>query len=164
MSLQSPERHQGSLKPPSNLLVGGLAVVAALSIAGNVWLGIQVRTLRNDPMRVTEMENAALVAEVRALMVLPDEQPTIATVTDLEKLKGQSFFDHAQVGFKVFVFTAAKKAVLYDPTAHKIVEVAPLTEAQPDPSVSPSTTDVDGTAAADEAETETAPSTTRQKK
>ncbi len=59
-------------------------------------------------------------------MVLPDEQPTVATVTDPEKLQSQEFFRQAKAGYKVLIFTAAKKAVLYDPVGNRIVEVGPL--------------------------------------
>ncbi|OGN17447.1 MAG: hypothetical protein A3F48_04405 [Candidatus Yanofskybacteria bacterium RIFCSPHIGHO2_12_FULL_41_9] len=61
------------------------------------------------------------------MLVLPtDEQPTVATVTDLEALKGQPFFLNAKIGYKVLIYTKAKKAILYDPQARKIVEVAPI--------------------------------------
>lgn len=143
--MQSPERRSsvatGSINRPSktsslNLPLVIASMVAVLSLLANVWLGLEVKKLKNDPSRLADQENTALVADVRSLMVLPDEQPTIATVTDLEKLKGQSFFDHAQVGFKVFVFTQAKKAVLYDPTSHKIIEVAPLSATETDTTTS----------------------------
>lgn len=56
----------------------------------------------------------------------PDEKPTIATVSDLEKLKDQQFFANARIGNKVFIFTQAKKAILYDVENNRIIEVAPL--------------------------------------
>lgn len=71
--------------------------------------------------------NDKLVAAVGQLMVLPtDEQPTIATVTDLEKLKDQPFFANAQIGDKVLIYTSAKKAILYRSSENKIIELAPL--------------------------------------
>jgi hypothetical protein len=72
-------------------------------------------------------ENKKLVEMVGRLMILPaGEQPTIATVTDLEKLKGQSFFEHAQIGDKVLIYAQAKKAILFRPSENKIIELAPL--------------------------------------
>ena len=68
-----------------------------------------------------------VIAEVSRLMILPqDEQPTVATVSDPDKLKGQLFFANAKVGDKVLIYTKAQKAILYDPVADKIVEVAPI--------------------------------------
>lgn len=87
----------------------------------------QVRDLKQNPQIIAQETAKDLVARVSELIVLPtDETPTVATVSDLEKLKGQQFFANAKVGDKVLIYTKAKKAVLYDPDAHKIVEVAPL--------------------------------------
>lgn len=64
---------------------------------------------------------------VGKLVLLPaDEQPTIASVSDPEKLKGQVFFANAQAGDKVLVYNKAGKAILYRPSLNKIVEMAPL--------------------------------------
>lgn len=72
-------------------------------------------------------ETKKLLDRVAELIVLPaDEEPTIATVADPEKLKDQAFFSKAKKGDKVLIYTNAKKAILYDPVNHKIVEVAPL--------------------------------------
>lgn len=62
--------------------------------------------------------------EVGKIIELPeDETPTVATVTDLEKVKEQAFFRNAQNGDKVLIFTNAKKAFLYRPSANMIIEV-----------------------------------------
>jgi len=65
---------------------------------------------------------------VGRIIVLPnDEEPTVATVTDPEKLRDQVFFANAKAGDKVLIYTKARKAYLYDPIAGKLVEVAPIT-------------------------------------
>lgn len=69
-----------------------------------------------------EVEN--LVAEVGKIIALPQgEVPTIATVTDLEKVKDQAFFANAQNGDKVLIYTNARKAILYRPSEKRIIEV-----------------------------------------
>ena len=92
------------------------------------------------------------VEKVGKLIDLPqDEEPQIATVTDLERLKNQPFFARAKVGDRVLLYTKNKKAILYDPVANKVMEVGPLilptdttgstgilgTTGQPSPSPSP---------------------------
>lgn len=129
-------------KKPIALLsaIGLLSAVAVASLAGNVLLYKEVRSLRANPPQAqvqaqsqadtqaqVQEENAKLVERVGRLMTLPDEQPTIATVTDPTKLPNEPFFLQAKTGDKVLIYTAAKKAVLYDPVADKILEVAPLT-------------------------------------
>lgn len=74
----------------------------------------------------SQAEVQALVKAVGKIMLLPEETPTIATVSDPEKLKDQEFFVDAQEGYKVLIYTTAKKAVLYDPKSKRIINVAPV--------------------------------------
>lgn len=75
----------------------------------------------------TSVSNDDLLLKVSKLILLPnDEVPTIATVTDLEKLKDQSFFSKAKIGDKVIIYSKAKKAFLYNPESNRVVEVAPI--------------------------------------
>jgi hypothetical protein len=93
-----------------------------------------------------QAEVDALVAEVGKVMSLPsDEKPTVASVTDIEKVKDQPFFKNAQNGDKVLVYTNAKKAILYRPSDKRIIEVGAVSMGaqQPNPVVPtevPSTT------------------------
>ena len=68
-----------------------------------------------------------VVKKVSKHMLLPtDEKPTLATVSDVTKVKDQPFFTHAKNGDEVLVYTQARKAILYRPSVDRIVEVAPL--------------------------------------
>jgi len=69
-------------------------------------------------------ELAVLTNQIGAVMELPDEKPTLATVTDIEQAKSQPFFAKAQNGDKVLIYANAKKAILYRPSQKKIIEVA----------------------------------------
>ena len=83
---------------------------------------------------MAEKEVAQLVEKVGQLIVLPaNEMPTVATVKNPENLRKQSFFANAKEGDRVLIYTVSKKAILYDPVANKIVEVAPLTIGLPTP-------------------------------
>jgi hypothetical protein len=87
----------------------------------------QYASLKTDPAKNTKAETDKLVSQVSRLIVLPvGEDPTVATVTDVEKLKDQPFFTNAKNGDKVLIYTQAKKAILFNPSANKIVEVAPI--------------------------------------
>lgn len=80
-----------------------------------------------DPKKVSTDDLAKTISEVGKLMVLPtDEVPTLATVSDPAKLKDQAFFTNAKSGDKVLIYSNARKAILYSPSLHKIVEVAPV--------------------------------------
>lgn len=72
-------------------------------------------------------EAKTLTQRVGEHIFLPEgEVPTIATVSDPEALRGQTFFIDAKKGDKVLIFPNAKKAILYDPVADKIITIAPL--------------------------------------
>lgn len=104
-----------------------LAVIAVAGVGSGYYFYNQFETLKQNPQALTDKENSTLVAKLGQLMVLPDgEQPTIATVADPSKLKDQPFFAKAKMGDRVFIYTNAKKAILYDEEANRIVEVAPI--------------------------------------
>jgi len=74
-----------------------------------------------------ESEVSVLVEKVGTHMFLPvGEIPSVATVSEPEKLQGQEFFSQAKKGDKVLIYSNAKKAILYDPNADKIVTIAPI--------------------------------------
>ncbi len=67
--------------------------VFVLSLLGNLYLRRQVSRLSQDPAKASQEELQAVIAKVGRLIVLPiDETPTLATVNDPGKLKGQAFF------------------------------------------------------------------------
>lgn len=105
--------------------LGGLLAVGAV-----VWAGVHfVPKLWQEDARTTEaaslLSPQEVLTEVRSIMELPtDEDPTIAAVTDLERLKNEPFFQNAQNGDRVIFFPRAKKAILYRPTSRKIIEVS----------------------------------------
>lgn len=84
-----------------------------------------IASLRN-PQNAIKPEADELKAKVGALVDLPNEQPTIATVSDVTKLSGQTFFAKAQNGDKVLIFPTAGRAVLYRPSTNKVIEYAPV--------------------------------------
>lgn len=72
-------------------------------------------------------DTTILLKNVSKLTDIPsDEVPTIATVTNAELIKQQSFFKDALVGDRVLLYKEAKKAILYRPSTGKIVSIAPL--------------------------------------
>ena len=104
-----------------------LGVALAVMTATAIYFYWQNTELKKNPQSIAQEEVKAIVARVSRLIVLPEgEIPTIATVTDTNLLKDQPFFAKAKTGDKVLIYTNAKKAILYDPVADKIVEVAPL--------------------------------------
>lgn len=52
------------------------------------------------------------------------ERPTVATVTNQEKLDDQPFFRSARNGDKMLIYPQAARAYLYRPSTGKIIDIA----------------------------------------
>ena len=112
------------IKKPIFIALIALIVLLAGVSAFFYW---QFSELKTNPQKFIQEEAQALITKVSRLIVLPvDETPTIATVSDPEKLKDQPFFSKAKFGDKVLIYSNSKKAILYDPINDIIVEVAPV--------------------------------------
>lgn len=118
------------LKIKSKAVKNALIVVIALVVLALGGIGGYIVTnkyLSKTPDQKAQAETKDLVQSVGKLMALPtDETPSVATVTDKEKLKDQPFFANAENGDKVLIYTKAKKAILYRPSTNKVVEVMPI--------------------------------------
>lgn len=96
-----------------------------LAVGGFFYFKSQGNLTPNTPAgQNTQNENRKIIAEVSKLIDLPtNEEPTIATITDISKLKDQPFFLKAKNGDKVLIYSTSRKAILYDPLAKKILDV-----------------------------------------
>lgn len=122
-------------------------VVALLGLSGYLYKQNrdsrqELESLKTDPQKAARESNKAITDMVGKIVVLPEgEDPTVATVTDPEKLKDQPFFSKAQKDDRVLIYTKAQKAILYNPSSNKVVEIAAFNigaTASPKPSASPS--------------------------
>ncbi len=111
------------------LVFSGIAIVVIglLSTSGYFFYKYQnAQAILNNPQLTAEQQTKLLIKKIGQLIDLPAEEPTLATVSNVEKLRNQLFFKKAENGDKVLIFTNAKKAILYRPSANKIIEVAPI--------------------------------------
>jgi len=115
-----------SLRSLVILIASILVIAGAIVIA--FYFYIQYHQTKEQLTKISQANNQGeLIAAVGKLILLPtDEEPTIATVSDIKKLRGQSFFVHAKNGDKVLIFEKTRQAILYDPFANKIIEVGPI--------------------------------------
>lgn len=107
-----------------------IAVVAIVALTPSVYLYNQYQSTKNllqNPKEQVSQDTKSLVESVGKLIELPtNEQPRLATVTDVTQLVGQTFFAKAKNGDRVLIYTQAGKAILYRPGQNKIIEVAPV--------------------------------------
>jgi hypothetical protein len=120
------------MKHHSKVLIGILTLFLVIAAAGGGYLYYnyqssqkELQKLKGNPQTVARGEIQDVKAKVSELMELPqNEEPTLATVTDINKLKNQEFFSQAVNGDKVLIYTKTSKAILYRPRTNKIIEVA----------------------------------------
>lgn len=121
--------------PQRFIILGVVIAVLGLIAAGYFFLQYskaqkQIQDLKTNPANTQQVANdeiKLLVDQVGKLIELPaGEQPSVATITDVEKLKEQVFFQKAKNGDKIIIYPNAKKAILYDPVAGKVIDVAPV--------------------------------------
>lgn len=107
------------------VVAGVLVVILALS---SFYFFSQYQKLKKNPQALVEEEVKGYLTKMAVFMELPkDDSPALATVTDKEKLKDQPFFAKAENGDKVFIYTKARRAILYRPSTNKLIDVVPLT-------------------------------------
>lgn len=84
--------------------------------------------ITKDPKAVQAVEIRRYIEEVGKVYDLPkDEEPSVATVSDKDKLKDQAFFNKAENGDVTLIYSKAKLAILYRPSTKQLVNVSTVT-------------------------------------
>lgn len=129
-------KNPGKLKRLTPKKVGSFLVkhwwkvaITVLVVAGFAFLANQYQDTKDqlnqlkNPKTAGQTEIQIITAEVSKSVDLPGtETPTLATVSDVSKLKNQVFFKNAENGDKVLIYTQAGKALLYRPSSKKVIE------------------------------------------
>lgn len=113
-------------------LLSLLVILAIAGIGGSYYFYKKYTDVTSNPNAVAQKEVNELVSDVGKLMMLPkDETPTVATISDKEKLSDQVFFKNAENNDKLLLYNVAATAILYRPQTKKIINVAPVSLNQP---------------------------------
>ena len=124
---------------PKNIktLIVSLMIISAGLLVSNIVLFKKINAIKN-PNANSEVELKKVVADVGKYIVLPEgETPTLATVSDPEKLKDQKFFVNSEAGDKVLIYQVSQKAILWRPSTKKIIEISALSIKPVDNEASP---------------------------
>jgi hypothetical protein len=119
-----PQKRKMSKKSKVFLVIA--AIIFAAVVAAAVYFFLQYNTLKANPDTVAVEKTERLTKEVSAIYSPPDETPTIAEISDKEKLKDQQFFDNAENGDYLLIYPNAKQALIYRESAKKLVNVGPI--------------------------------------
>lgn len=118
------------------ILVSGVGVAAAYQYRR---VTSELTQIKETPTggQLTDERQRELITEVAAKIMLPaDEKPTVAVVSDINRLKDQQFFSSGQNGDVVLIYMNSRKAILYRPAEKKIIEVAPVNLSNNEASIS----------------------------
>lgn len=127
-------------------IVIGLIIALALAAAFYFFKNYQssltkLKNLTSNNSQVSKEETAKIISDLSQIYVLPEsEEPTIATVVDVEKVADQPFFAHAKNGDKIVIYSQSLKAILYRPETHKIIDVTTITPPTASGSATPNPT------------------------
>jgi hypothetical protein len=112
------------------LIVVNVLVILGLAAFGGLYFK-KYRDLKHNPAsasQVAQEQADKTIEEVGHYYDLPkDEKPSVATVSDKEKLKDQPFFAKAENGDVTLIYSNAKLAILYRPSAKKVINVSSVT-------------------------------------
>lgn len=91
----------------------------------------EYQDIKENPTAASEATSQRIVDKVSQLYFLPgNETPTVAKIEDKSKLTGQVFFNSAENGDYLLVYTDAKIALLYRENDNKLVNVGPVSTDQ----------------------------------
>ena len=116
-----------SLNPKSKkfLLIPLVAIIALALIGIGAYYFINLsKSDSKVSSTLTPEESQRVIAAIGKLIELPEgEEPILATVTDLNLLKSEPFYDKAQNGDRVLIYKNSSLAILYRPSSNKIIKV-----------------------------------------
>src|SRR5947209_2486908 len=93
------------MKLDSKYIIVGVSIIVILLVIAGEYFFTKYQNSKVDPQAQSQQEVKKILAEVGKLIDLPSgEDPTLATVTDADKLKDQPFFKNAKNGDKVLIY------------------------------------------------------------
>lgn len=111
-----------------------LIVLVILLAAGCAFLFMQYRSAQQKIDSSKSGQSAQtkdVINSVSKIAIVPtDETPTVATVTNVDKLKDQAFFADAKNGDKILLYRNQKKAIIYRPSTNQIVNINTVSSVQ----------------------------------
>lgn len=107
-------------------IIVALAFVGVCAFAFIKWQEAEYLRSPEGIAETSKRENKELVTAVSGMINLPNEEPTIATVEDKDKLKGNPFFEEAENGDKVLIYPTASKAFIYRQSENRIINSGPI--------------------------------------
>jgi hypothetical protein len=121
-----------NLTNKKNIII--LVVVLAV-LVGGYYGWTSYKASQNTPEAQAaqlEAQKTAIIAKIKQLTVIPEEQPVLFTVNDANLLKSQqAFFKDSANGDVLLVFQTSGKALIYREATNQIINSGPVSFQQP---------------------------------
>jgi len=112
MKVLNPQKlfHNIRKQPPTRILMAGIGILVVLIVILGAY---KINAKNNEFKTVIDPEKAAEVGKslreiVSKIYAVPDEDPTVATVTDTSVLPQDAFYKKAVNGDKILIFAASR--------------------------------------------------------
>lgn len=131
-SLQDPFKQKKMPRKNDTFYKLVIGVLALVIVGGGVYLFVikprQAAVAGDSTQAADTAKYNALIEKVKKVILVPDENPTIATIANLDEVKKQNatFYADAKEGDTVIIFST--KALIYRESEDKIINVAPVTK------------------------------------
>ena len=100
-------------------------VVILLATSVVLYLKYQEASKKADAAQADQQ----LIEHVAQMVIVPTEQPSVATVLDKSKLTNKELAERAENDDKLILYAKSKKVILYRPSQQKIVDILTIQEA-----------------------------------
>jgi cytoskeletal protein RodZ len=116
-----------------------LVVVLVIALGYMFWKNKEL-SKPEAQTKLAEQASQSVIDSVSKLIIVPEDKPTVATITDVDKLReaNESFYKNAQNGDMLLLYST--QAIIYRSAENKIVNVAPVVvspDAPPEASSTP---------------------------
>jgi len=124
----SHQRHEKTSIKSKKVIIGTVvSLLLVASIASSSFFYLQYQSAKNDPGKLSQDQTARLKEKVGKIIQIPNEEPTVAKITDQDKLKDQPFFEGTKNGDQLLIFPKAKLAIIYRESENKVIKSGPIT-------------------------------------
>lgn len=108
-------------------IIIGLAVIALIITAAILFRSGKISFDAATANALSAKEVDRIVANVKKHIRVPDEDPLIALITDIDSLVAtQAFYSGAENGDVLIVYPSVSKAILYSPDDDVLINVGPV--------------------------------------
>lgn len=110
-------------KPRSRKPIVALVLLVMILTAGCAYMFVQYRQVLKKEARTDKERIAVITERIAPTVMLPNEQPTIATVKNVHDLNEPQLAKQAENGDELLVYADARRVILYRPSLEKIVDM-----------------------------------------